>query len=296
MSNKKINNQINKKVNKKQSKKQAQKPKKLVLSHDQFFKAIYSYPNLCKDLLWLIFSKEELEIYNANKLKIEKDTFKGHKGELRADLVFSIPFKDNPQISIKVFILLEHKSYYDKGFYNTMLRYLFAMREFLFQQTGKIHPIIPVLFYHGKEPFKRKKSLQEDDFKDFFTKMSRETSESMLNYKPKIINTHDPKLIKIYQEKGFKSTGVIKLLTDIWRLKKNNTISSEQIIDIYNENKKLLENLEKEEKKRVILTIHEYIKAHAKVMEQTWKEVEEQLIKQGLLTKGVKYGRCKRIF
>ena len=82
-------------------------------------------------MLWLIFSKKELENYNINKLKIEKDTFKGHKGELRADLVFSIPFKNKPQIKIKVFILLEHKSYYDKGFYNTMLRYLFAMRELL---------------------------------------------------------------------------------------------------------------------------------------------------------------------
>jgi len=46
------------------------------------------------------------------------------------------------------------------------------------------------LFYHGKEPFKWKGSLQEEDFKSFFSKIPRELRKSMLN-EPRVINTKD---------------------------------------------------------------------------------------------------------
>ncbi|MBC6415694.1 MAG: Rpn family recombination-promoting nuclease/putative transposase, partial [Bdellovibrionales bacterium] len=82
-------------------------------SHDTFFKSFYSDPKLSKELLQLIFSKEELEIYDLEKLKVEKDTFE----DKRADLVLSFPFKAFPKIRLRIFILLEHKSSYDKNLY-----------------------------------------------------------------------------------------------------------------------------------------------------------------------------------
>ena len=80
------------------------KRKKPKLTHDSFFKLFYSDTELAKELLKLIFSKKELEAYDLNKLKIEKDTFEAR----RADLIFSLPFKDYPKKRVKIFIILEH--------------------------------------------------------------------------------------------------------------------------------------------------------------------------------------------
>ena len=49
--------------------------KKPSFSHDRFFKGFYSDPKLARELLQLIFSKEELKAYDLKNLKIEKDTF-----------------------------------------------------------------------------------------------------------------------------------------------------------------------------------------------------------------------------
>ena len=84
--------------------------KRAVFSHDRFFKSIYSNPKLAQELLRLIFSKEEQKAYLLNKVKVEKDSFGGK----RADLVLSVPFRDFPDRRLELFILLEHKSHYDK--------------------------------------------------------------------------------------------------------------------------------------------------------------------------------------
>ncbi|MBC6415242.1 MAG: hypothetical protein GDA46_02490 [Bdellovibrionales bacterium] len=62
----------------------------------------------------------------------------------------------------------------------------------MIQQIGYAQPIIPVLFYHEKESLKWKNYLQEENFKLFFSKIPRESRESMLNYEPKIINMQRP--------------------------------------------------------------------------------------------------------
>ena len=50
---------------------------KPAFSHDSFFKHFYSDPKLTKELFGLVFSKQTLKTCNWNKMKIEKDTFKG---------------------------------------------------------------------------------------------------------------------------------------------------------------------------------------------------------------------------
>ena len=158
------------------------------------------------------------------------------------------------------------------------------LRKLLIQQTGQAHPIIPVLFYHGKEPLKWQKSLQEEDFKTFFSKIPLESRKSMLNYKPKIINTKDSKIQKSYRDKEFKSQGVIKLLDKIWSLKRDITLL--KIIEIYSEFEKLLKGLNEQDRKTIVLRIFEYLKDNTGVSLEIWEQIEEKLIEKGLLTKG----------
>ena len=190
-----------------------EKPK---LTHDNFFKLFYSDIGLAKELLKLIFLKKELAAYNLNKLKIEKDTFEGK----RADLIFSLPLKDDPKHRIKIFILLEHKSHYDKNLFSQLLDYQVLGRKHSIQQVGYPQPIITVLFYHGEQPLKWNKSLQEEDFGPFFAKIPIESRKNILNYEPKIINTKDLKIRQAIKGGRFKGYSVIKLLSEIWSLKK----------------------------------------------------------------------------
>ena len=256
------------------------KRKKPKLTHDNFFKLFYSDIELAKELLKLIFSKKELETYNLNKLKIEKDTFE----EKRADLIFSLPFKDYPKIKLKIFILLEHKSRYDKNLFSQLLDYQVLIRKHSIQQKGYSQPVISMLFYYGKEPLKWKKSLQEEDFKSFFSKIPIESRKDMLNYGLRIINTQDPKIRQAYRGRKFKGYSVMKLLSEIWSLKKKPTVL--KIKDAYVEFEEILKGLKGQKRKTVELRILEYLKDNTELDAKTWEEAEKLLIEAGILKQG----------
>ena len=253
--------------------------KKPTFSHDSFFKDFYSDPKLAQELLKLIFSKKETESYNLKKLKIEKDTFEGK----RADLILSVPLKTSPKIRLRVFILLEHKSSYDKNLFDQLLDYQILMRKYSIQQVGYPQPIIPVLFYHGKEPLKWKKSLQEEDFKTFFSKIPIESRKNMLNYELKIIDAQNPKIRKAYKDKEFKGHGIIRLLSEIWSLKKSRPLKIKEVFYDFEDIRKGLKNKKKEE---INLRIVQYLLDNGVLDLKTWRKVEDLLIKEGILTKG----------
>ena len=192
------------------------KKKKLAFSHDSFFKHFYSDPKLAKELFLLIFSKKSMKACKWSKITIEKDTFEGK----RADLIFSVPLVAHPKIKLRIFILLEHKAYYDKGLHSQLLRYQVLMREHHIQHLGFAMPVLSVLFFHGKEPIKWGKTLQEADFSENLSQIPVEFRKIMLNYGIKILDAKSPKVRKAY--KNLKSRAVIQLLSEIWNIKKPN--------------------------------------------------------------------------
>ena len=270
----------NSKVPAKKKNKPQLKRKKAKLTHDSFFKLFFSNTKLAQDLIKLIFSKKELTAYNLNKLKIEKDSFEGK----RADLVFSLPFKKSPKNKIKILILLEHKSHYDKNTYGQLLDYQVLGRKQSIQQKGYPEPIVSLLFYHGEQPLKWKKSLQEEDFGSFFSKIPLETRKDMLNYGLRIINTKDPKIQKALKGGKFKGYSVVKLLSEIWSLKKKPTVS--KISEAYADFEEILKGLKGKERKTVELRILEYLKDNTNLDKKTWQKVEKGLIEAGVLKQG----------
>ena len=95
-------------------KKQFKNTKREVFSHDRFFKDTFSDPKRAKKLLEFILTKKEVQVYEISEFKIEKDSFKEGR---QADLILSIPLKKNPKQRARIFILLEHKSHYDKNLF-----------------------------------------------------------------------------------------------------------------------------------------------------------------------------------
>ena len=258
---------------------QIEEIKKSGASHDQFFKDSFSNPKRAKKLLEFILTKKEQQVYDIDKLKVEKDSFKEAR---HADLIFSIPFRKNPEIRARVFILLEHKAYYDKGLFEQVLDYLILLRKWTIGQTGHPELIIPVLFYHGKGAMKWKDSLQKEDFKDFFKKIPVETRKDMLNFNIRVINTKDPKVRKFF--KGSECWGFIKLLDEIWDIKDPDRERVRKIIKDYF-GKELKEATEEEETE-LVLSLIRYLKSAGGLRKAVWQTAEKQLKKDKTLKGG----------
>ena len=251
--------------------------KKPAFSHDSFFKHFYSDPKLAKELFQLIFSKKSLKACNWNKLKIEKDTFE----DKRADLIFSVPLTACPTIKLRIFILLEHKAYYDKKLYSQLLRYQVLMREHHIQHLGKAMPFLSVLFYHGKEPMKWSKTLQEEDFLENLSQIPFEFRKIMLNYGIKILDVKSPIAQRAY--KNLRSRAVIQLLSEIWSLKNPNP---EEVRGIFVGFKDLLKEVKGQQRRDMVLKILEYLTDNTGLDLRTWKKAEELMVGEGILTKG----------
>ena len=106
----------------------------------------------------------------------------------------------------------------------------------------------------------------------------------MLNYEPKVINTQDPKIRKAYKGGKFKGHGVIKLLDEIWGLKKN--ITPLKVIEAYEGFEEVLKGLKGQAGKTAELRILEYLSDNTDLSLKIWRQAEKLLIEKGLLKQG----------
>ena len=246
--------------------------KKSASPHDRFFKGAYSKPKFVLEIFKLIFSKEEFNACNWKKLKTEKDSFK----DKRADLVFSVPLKKTPKTNLRIFILLEHKSSYDPQLFTQLLNYQTYIHEQTLKESGRPQPVIPVLFYHGKTAWKWKLSFQEAFFGEFFAKIPVAFRKNMLNYRLKLLDVQDPKVKKVFNDKRFKSRGILNVFGKIWSLKMNEA-----------ELMKVLSLFDKFSDKDddLILNLMDYFKAFG-MSRALWKKVERSAVQKGIFQKG----------
>ena len=274
---------MTKKPIKYQTKKSEKKPEKISTNHhDIFFKSFYSDRKLVIEIFRFIFSNEELKACDWKKLKAEKDTLK----DKRADLVFSVPLKNKPKAKIKIFILLEHKSSYNKDLYKQILYYQTLIYD---QNSDHIVSIIPVLFYHGKAPWKWKLSFQEAIFGKFFSKIPISFRKNMLNYKLRLLNTHDSRIARAFKDKSVQSRGALYLLGKIWSLKLSRA-----------ELRKVLTLLGHFSGKRndFIISTARYLEAvlkQSRKLRKLWEQVEKELVERGYISKRRLYG-YKRVY
>ena len=271
-------------------KKQFKNTKREVFSHDRFFKDTFSDPKRAKKLLEFILTKKEVQVYEISEFKIEKDSFKEGR---QADLILSIPLKKNPKQRARIFILLEHKSHYDKNLFDQVLDYLYFLRKCVIKQTGRPPVMIPVLFYHGKKVIKWSKSLQEEDNKSFFDEIPLESQKSMLNYEMRIINTKDPKVRKFFKSKGLECWGFIRLLDDIWDIKNPNKEKVRKIIKDYFG--KELKGAAKKEEEELVLSVIRYLQSAGGLKKSVWQEAEKLLIKDKIIKGGAYMGVIESI-
>ena len=95
------------------------------------------------------------------------------------------------------------------------------------------------------------------------------------------MDANSPQVRKAY--KRLKSRGAIKLLSEIWDIKRP---SPEKVRDIFVEFKELLKKAKEPQRKDTILKILEYLQDNTGLDLKTWKKAEELIVEEGILTKG----------
>ena len=257
--------------------------KKQANYHDIFFKNFYSNPDFVFELLQFILSKKELSACDWKHLKAEKDSLK----DKRADLIFSVPLKNSPKTQIKIFILLEHKSYQDPLLFRQLLSYQTRLYEESLR-SGITSIIIPVVFYHGKTPWKGPKTFQEDIYKGILSKIPAEFRRSMINYEIKLLDTN--KLKGVFNNKSFKSRGALYLLKRIWSLQ----LSHDQLKDVMIHFK----DFSGDRQNRLIVSVTDYLQSFFKMdkkFEKLWQKVEKELVEEGIFKRGGHMDAIKHI-
>ena len=119
----------------------------------------------------------------------------------------------------------------------------------------------------------------------FFPRFLIESRKNILNYEPKIINTQDPKIRQAVKGRKFKGYSVIKLLSEIWSLKKKKPTVL-KITDAFAEFEEILKDLKGQKRRTVELRILEYLRDNTELDSKTWEKAEKLLIEAGILKQG----------
>ena len=206
------------------------------------------------------------------KLKAEKETFTNQQ----ADLIFSVPLKAKPQSKIKIVILLEHKSYYNKSLFKQILNYQNAIYQK--ETSNDIIAVVPILFYHGEIPWRWKQTFKEGYCGKDFSDIPLFFRENMLNYKLIVFDTNDPKIRRFFKDKRIKSRGALRVLSEIWDLEEDVS----ELLEIVS----LFADFPERQKKEFIVGLWNYLKRAGKISLEVLGKVEKKAIEEGILKKG----------
>jgi len=120
------------------------------LSHDPFIRKILSNKQEALDLLIATLPENISEHLLLDKLELIHESFLGNnQEESRTDLLYKIPIKNGS--STYIYLLFEHKSYYDKKIYVQLLEYLSKIYNWQIENERELNVIIPFVFYHGEK-------------------------------------------------------------------------------------------------------------------------------------------------
>jgi len=118
--------------------------------HDLFFKSTFSEKKNAVILIKSLFPAPLKNNISVDTLKLEKDSYVDEKlRQTFSDLVYSCSYKGKQQIRIT--ILFEHKS--SPAYFPELqiMKYVASLWEHELKQKKDPAPVIPVIFYQGKE-------------------------------------------------------------------------------------------------------------------------------------------------
>ena len=133
--------------------------------HDPFVRGFLSNPPEAIALIDDSFPIELKKLMDLEKLELVKDSFIGNdQNESRTDLLYKVPLKTGS--SAYIYLLFEHKSYYDPQIYTQLLKYLSKIYSWQMQKKEDLKVVIPFVFYHGEKGWDLGESFLDSFNKD----------------------------------------------------------------------------------------------------------------------------------
>ena len=184
-----------------------------LMSHDAIFKEVYSNKKYSLDIFKLIFKAHEFKLFDWRTLKPEMNVYIDNKGkEKRIDLLFSVRMKGSKK-EVKILFLLEHKSCRDDSVFKQLLSYQTTSYSYFEYK----YPILPIVFYHGKDREWRGSLNFQDFLKGFHPTLRQYFSRNILNFEPKLLNVHKIDL-NLKEHKELLSRPVLLIMSAVWDL------------------------------------------------------------------------------
>ena len=119
--------------------------------HDSFFKGALGNSGVMASVLRGLLPKEYTAQMDFDRLAFLPGESVGEGlGSSRMDLVFSVPMGGR---ELLLSVIVEHKSRPDPQIHFQLLQYVLSLWKRALRNGQAPRPVLPVLFYHGKEPW-----------------------------------------------------------------------------------------------------------------------------------------------
>ncbi len=120
--------------------------------HDKIFKQIEKDPEIARDLLQGLCPQFLLDCIDLSTLTLNNNSYIAESlQEYYSDLVFTCNSYRGG--TTKIALLLEHKRYKPDNEYIQLLWYMLCIWEYQMQNNESLTPIVPLILYHGTEPW-----------------------------------------------------------------------------------------------------------------------------------------------
>jgi predicted transposase/invertase (TIGR01784 family) len=121
--------------------------------HDKFFKSAFSRKDVCAALIENRFPEPLRKRLDVTTLELTNSSFVDNElSEHFADLVYDCMYSGEK--SVKIALLIEHKSYQEDYPHLQLMRYLLNVWQEDRKQNRKLTPVIPLVIYHGQGRWK----------------------------------------------------------------------------------------------------------------------------------------------
>jgi len=237
---------------------------KITNIHDKYFRELFSQREVMQD--FLTGALQHIAKYlNLNSLKLDETTYIDENLQnTYSDLVYSCKYGTGYKLNIA--LLFEHKSYVPQHPYLQLLGYMLKIWETNVKQGKKLIPVIPILFYHGKKRWEKKK------FDSYFEKMDNFLRNYLPNFDFELVNTNslsDEKIKFLFNQVALR-TGLL-LMNHIFDFSEE---LLKKLFVIFADFKKLQES---EMGKRFLNTTMIYFFSGTKLNVETVKKAAEEL-------------------
>ncbi|OYT11845.1 MAG: hypothetical protein B6I19_10745 [Bacteroidetes bacterium 4572_114] len=169
--------------------------KKLINTHDKFFKSLFSRKKDLREFVSKTISPEIVKNLKLDTLILDKTEYLDkHLRTSYSDLVYNCRYGNST--NVKISLLFEHKSQPELFPHFQLIGYMLSVWGVQIKQKQNLTVVIPIIFYHGK------KEWQNKPFEAYFNNIDEELKKYIPSFDYELIDTStysDKELVGLFE-------------------------------------------------------------------------------------------------